>query len=236
LSACIVDAAAYGVPQHRRRAILVAERTGKAFQVPNPTHITNPISVWDALHDVPTVNQMTSDNRHWLELLPTIPEGENYLWHTPRGGGEPLFAYRSRFWSFLLKLAKNRPSWTLSAQPGPYAGPFHWNSRRLTSVEMLRLQSFPPTWQVRGDTRTQTRQIGNATPPLLAEIVGRALKKQYFGARIRGCPSLTLTRSPIPCPKPEPVFPVPRKYHKLRKAWPDHPGTGRGPRPVLENR
>src|SRR3546814_15139025 len=58
----------------------------------------------------------------WADLLPSIPEGQNYLWHTERGGGIPLFGWRRRYWNFLLKLAKNKPSWTIQAQPGPATG------------------------------------------------------------------------------------------------------------------
>ena len=68
----------------------------------------------------------------WADLLPSIPEGENYLWYTARKGGLPLFGWRTRFWSFLLKLAKDRPSWTIQAQPGPAIGPFHWENRMLS--------------------------------------------------------------------------------------------------------
>ena len=85
----------------------------------------------------------------WAGLLPTIPEGENYLFHTRLGGGRPLFGYRTRYWSFLLKLAKDEPSWTLQAHPGPATGPFHWANRPLTVQEMLRLQSSqqPGEWR-----------------------------------------------------------------------------------------
>jgi hypothetical protein len=43
----------------------------------------------------------------------------------------PRFRWRSRFWSFLLKLDPARPSPTIQAQPGPNVGPFHWENRRL---------------------------------------------------------------------------------------------------------
>ena len=49
-------------------------------------------------------------------------------WHTDRGG-EPLFGWRRRYWSFLLKLAKSAPAWTVQAQPGPATGLFHWDNR-----------------------------------------------------------------------------------------------------------
>jgi len=36
----------------------------------------------------------------WGDLIPSISEGQNYLWHTDRGGGQPLFGWRTHYWSF----------------------------------------------------------------------------------------------------------------------------------------
>jgi hypothetical protein len=77
----------------------------------------------------------------WGDLLRSIPEGENYLWHTDRGGGLPLFGWRTRYWSFLLKLAKRLPSWTIQAQPGSAIGPFHWDTPNTSSPDDARSQS-----------------------------------------------------------------------------------------------
>lgn len=53
-------------------------------------------------------------------LLPGIPPGQNYLYYTAeKGHADPQFRWRSRFWSFLLKLDPERPSPTIQAQPGP---------------------------------------------------------------------------------------------------------------------
>ena len=53
------------------------------------------------------------------------------------------FEWRSRYWSFLLKLDPARPSPTIQAQPGPNVGPFHWENRRLRVPELKRLFTFP---------------------------------------------------------------------------------------------
>jgi DNA (cytosine-5)-methyltransferase 1 len=234
LQTWIIDAADFGVPQHRRRAILFAERSGQLLEMPPKTHGTKRITAWDALWSFPQLSQEDSRAPEgWLELLPSIPEGHNYLWHTRRGGGEPLFGYRTRYWSFLLKLAKNRPSWTLPAQPGPYTGPFHWTGRDLSEAEMLRLQSFPANWKVEGTRRERARQIGNATPPLLAEVVGRAIRQQVFGHPDAQGYRLAIKPSRLPCPAAEALSPIPAKFRKMIGFWPDHPGTGRGPRPIL---
>jgi DNA (cytosine-5)-methyltransferase 1 len=60
----------------------------------------------------------------WGHLLPGIPPGDNYLYYTTeRGHPDPVFRWRSRYWSFLLKLSPDRPSPTIQAQPGPNVGP-----------------------------------------------------------------------------------------------------------------
>jgi DNA (cytosine-5)-methyltransferase 1 len=111
-----------------------------------------------------------------------VPPGENYLHFTAkRGYPEPRFRWRSRYWSFLLKLHPDRPSPTIQGQPGPWVGPFHWESRRLRVAELKRLMSFPDDYLVCGNRRQQQLQLGNAVPPLLgrrvAERVGAELER-----------------------------------------------------------
>ncbi|HLX89896.1 MAG TPA: DNA cytosine methyltransferase [Acidimicrobiales bacterium] len=226
----IVDAADYGVPQNRQRAIIIMSREGQEPTWPRASHADNPICAWDAIGRIEVPNAPKAVGK-WADLLPSIPEGENYLWHTRNGGGRPLFGYRTRFWSFLLKLAKDQPSWTLPAQPGPSTGPFHWDNRPLVIPELLRLQSFRADWVVEGAHREQVRQVGNATPPRLAEAVSRAIASTYFGASFKG----QRLRHHIPraesIPKPTPTRPVPAEYVNLVGKHADHPGAGKGPSP-----
>jgi DNA (cytosine-5)-methyltransferase 1 len=165
---------------------------------------------------------------NWGELLPSIPEGSNYLWHTRKGNGRSLFGYRTRFWSFLLKLSKREPAWTISAHPGPYTGPFHWKSRPLTTTEILRLQSFPASWKVCGSRLEQVKQVGNATPPLLAELVARKVMTALHGKKYRSKPTLAVPRARAKVPRAE----IPKKFERHVKRRADHPGTGLGPNPI----
>src|SRR5205807_2053055 len=108
----------------------------------------------------------------YAEELRAIPPGENYLfWTSERGHPAPRFKWRSRYWSFLLKLTPDRPSPTIQGQPGPWVGPFHWDSRRLRVGELTRLMAFPDDFVVLGSRREQQLQLGNAVPPPLGAVV-----------------------------------------------------------------
>jgi DNA (cytosine-5)-methyltransferase 1 len=236
-----LNCADFGVPQMRERVFIVAERNGRLFALPKPTHrpeveILNGESeryrtAWDAIGDLDVdkwPEHLTLRGK-WADLIPSIPEGENYLWHTSRSGGDPLFGWRTRFWSFLLKLAKNRPSWTIQANPGPATGPFHWRSRRLSIQELCRLQTFPDGFTVEGEYRSRHRQIGNAVPPAIGEMFGREIRRQLLGERpYRRALFVPAARND--CPQPDSVKPVPKKYWDLRGDHNDHPGVGLGPR------
>ncbi len=238
LETTILDAADFGVAQRRLRAIAVARRDGKAFHFPVPTHADKPLTAWDALADLPSAI-WTPVPGSWAELLPSIPEGNNYLYLTARGGGMELFGWRSRYWSFLLKLGRNRPSWTLPASPGPYTGPFHWDNRPLTIRERLRLQGFPDEWELYGSAHRQIKLSGNATPPPVAEVIGRELVRQlHLGDSrqradiLRSGPCL-LRSYRSDCPSPVDPVPVPETFGYLAGPKAAHRGTGLGPSPRI---
>lgn len=235
-----LNAADYGVPQVRERVIVIGSREGGTFRFPAATHgdagqaglfgKLEPVATgWDAIGDLEDDDDPGLAVRgRWAELLPSIPEGENYLFHTDHGKGLPLFGWRRRYWSFLLKLAKARPSWTIQAQPGPAVGPFHWRSRRLSVKELSRLQTLPEGYRVLGSLSSVQRQLGNAVPSALAEVLARAIRTQLLGdVEVDARPALIRPRR-LPVPEPEPVRPVPERYLHLVGEHAAHPGTGQG--------
>jgi DNA (cytosine-5)-methyltransferase 1 len=228
----VLDAANYGVPQRRLRAFIVIRRDGQAFTFPEPAGRDRTVTAWDALSGcVSDGQQLPTLRGRWADLVPTIPEGGNYLYHTAKGAGLPLFGYRTRFWSFLLKLAKDRPAWTLPASPGPSTGPFHWENRPLTAREALRIQTFPDDWDINLPHRSAIRLIGNATPPLLAQSVGAEVLRQVFQLSVDSASlPLKVRRTRRKPPPASPPAPLPAKYAPLIGAYPDHPGAGLGPR------
>lgn len=229
ISFSILNAADFGVPQQRKRFIFIAHRIGEEWVWPKGKFSNNPITAWDALHAVNSLEYPRPKGK-WADLLPSIPEGWNYLWHTSAGEGIELFGSRTRFWSFLLKLSKIQPSWTLAAQPGPSTGPFHWDNRPLTKEELLVLQTFPSNWKLRGSYRDHVRMAGNATPPLLAEHLGRQIIKVLYRAPVPRKLKYSISRSRAK-PLSSPMQAVPEKYYGLVGNHNKHPGTGKGPNP-----
>ncbi len=239
----VLNVADYGVPQLRVRFFMVASRRGRRFRFPAPTHaaaseegqlplfeetVMPYVTAWEAIGKItPDSKQKLQVGGKWAELLPSIPEGENYLWHTDRRGGLPLFGWRTRYWSFLLKLSKRLPSWTIQAQPGSAIGPFHWNNRKLSWQEMAAIQTFPHNFRIDAPRTEIQRQIGNAVPSLIAEILARDIAQQLFDKQFENNLSLAVDRCHA-IPEPEPVDPVPKKYLHLMGDHAAHPGTGKG--------
>jgi DNA (cytosine-5)-methyltransferase 1 len=238
ISKKLINTAEYGVPQIRERFFLVAHRDGLPFCFPARTHraaeendhqgslfcsnLLDPVTAWDAIGDItPDPSEELAVRGAWRDLLPSIPEGENYLWHTKRKGGRPLFGWRARYWSFLLKLAKAKPSWTIQAQPGPAIGPFHWENRRLSTAEMAAIQTFPPGLRFIGGHMSIQKQIGNAVPSLVTEVLGREIRRHLFGHKIDS-PLTLAVKLHRPLPPPEPTKAVPEKFLHLQGDHPDY--------------
>ena len=145
----ILLAADFGVPQLRQRLVCVGiredlldeQKEAWQFNWPAPSH-SGPHETrkdWDAsLPPHVTAGEALAglaDNLNpaeaeevvegtYAEELRAVPPGDNYLWWTAeRGHPVPRFAWRSRYWSFLLKLDPKRPAPTIQGQPGPWVGP-----------------------------------------------------------------------------------------------------------------
>jgi DNA (cytosine-5)-methyltransferase 1 len=194
-------AADFGAPQLRQRLFCVGLRDDLldvpadlySFPWPQPTHsgphetrtrydrsLAPHVTAGEAFADLddrsnpPEPEEVVTGT--YADELRAVPAGDNYLfWTAHRGHPRPRFEWRKRYWSFLLKLHPDRPSPTIQGQPGPWVGPFHWESRRLRVAELKRLMTFPDEFEVLGTRREQQLQLGNAVPPLLGQVVAEAV-------------------------------------------------------------
>lgn len=188
------NAADFGVPQRRQRVFLL----GSKHQTPvSPEESHAPAEVAEEMGRDPyetagpALAPFAADEYfepeevvqgRWAEHLRTVPPGGNYKAHTAWGGHpNPTFVTETRYWNFLLKLSPELPSWTVNASPGPWTGPFHWDSRRLRTPELAALQTFPAGYRFEGPRRERVRQIGNAVPVRLAEAVVNAAVASLAG-------------------------------------------------------
>lgn len=194
-----LDAADYGVPQHRARTFIVGvdQDEDTNFDFPRPTHGPDSpggpelTTAGDVLEDLDQEGADRSDtyeitSKH-AHLLEDIPEGLNYSFYTEKlGHPNPVFGWRSRFSDYLYKADPDSPVRTLKAQPGAASGPFHWDNRKFTEAELKRLQSFPDEYDLCGSYGQVVSQIGNSVPPDLAETLAKAIAAQLFDRSLGG--------------------------------------------------
>lgn len=185
----IIDAADYGVPQHRERLIIVGLKEGE-FRFPRP------INGCDSINNEPFYSAGCAVSGLYLtekekevgisgrfgSLINDIPPGLNYSFYTKElGHPNPIFAWRSKFSDFMYKADPEVPVRTIKAQGGQYTGPLHWDTRYFALSEFKRLQTFPDDYVISGVRQVAIHQIGNSVPPQLARMMALAIRIQVFG-------------------------------------------------------
>lgn len=186
-----IDAADYGVPQRRRRILVVASRVTEPL-FPKRTHASEAaagIAAHRTVRDViERCDQLGPGERHAsdpyhaarnhtdiaLRRLRAIPAGgaranlpEDLQLECHKGHKGHYDIYGRMWW--------DRPAPTLTSgctnvTRGRFAHPDQ--DRAITLREAMLLQSFPENAELRGTGDQMALQIGNAIPPLLAKRVG----------------------------------------------------------------
>jgi len=188
----ILNAEQYGVPQTRRRAILIARRDGVAAEMPVPTH-SRYYSHWPERLDAGVKKWVSmADALGWGDFVAEKVMGkgmvERYGTRPGRDAGEPAFTIRASAGGmepggFVLRsnygtggdaskrgerpVTSPAPTLTSKADRNKWDG-----VRRMSIEEAAVLQTYPADFPFTGK---KFLQVGNAVPPLLAEAILRTL-------------------------------------------------------------
>ncbi len=186
----MVDAADYGVPQHRERLFIVGLKQGK-YLFPYPTHGFDSLdqrpyySAAKAIEGADISDIEPGLGGRFGHLLEDIPPGLNYSFYTKEMGyPNPIFSWRSKFSDFLYKADPDIPVQTIKAQGGQYTGPFSWENRRFSISELKRLQTIPDDYEIVGNRQVVIEQIGNSVPPQLGRILALSILDQVINVEL----------------------------------------------------
>jgi DNA (cytosine-5)-methyltransferase 1 len=162
-----LHAQAFGVPQTRRRVVIIGLRKGlrqqlvRTLQTLTDRALNTGATVTAAFVGVPR-NTSRSKLPNHQPMLHSV-RVQKKIARIPVGGG-PL-SYR--------KLDPARPAQTLVC--GHRALPCHYAAHRTITVrEAARIQGFPDTFHFIGSKGQQMQQVANAVPPKLALGIGIA--------------------------------------------------------------
>lgn len=176
-----------------------------ADQLPLLGEVLQPaVTVMEAIHDLPEIEAGVSSDEYRKDVVPTAYERamrgnaevltlHESTHHTPRmleiirqaGHNRydlPEHLTSSGFSSSYSRLEPDLPSVTLTVNfvhPASNKCIHPYQDRALTPREGARLQGFEDNYEFKGTRSQIVKQIGNAVPPLLGEVIARALFDQW---------------------------------------------------------
>lgn len=190
--ASVLDFAVLGLPQVRKRILVLAWREGKPIP-PLPRLALRPRTVAEAIGHLPPLrageaHPIDPDHRcpghspDVLERIAAIPkDGGSWTDLVPTRPDLLLPSMRSKlergtmsFCDTYGRMAWKRPAPTIVRRcDHPGNGRYlHPEQDRLLSVrEMALLQGFPPEYRFLGTLRQRYAQVGDAVPPLVSRLV-----------------------------------------------------------------
>ena len=198
----ILNAADYGVPQNRRRAIIIGKYLATPPELPLPCK--QKVTIWDAISDVAYLESGEGEFEQEYRNSPKsdyekkMRKGSKILYNhmatkhsalalerlsliPPNAGKEVLpkeHITKSVYSGTWSRMKQNDVAVTITTRfdtpsSGKFTHPFL--NRAITVREAARLQSFPDTFKFIGSKMSQMKQVGNAVPPLLARKIARVI-------------------------------------------------------------
>jgi DNA (cytosine-5)-methyltransferase 1 len=194
----VINAVDYGVPQKRKRYLLIATRLTKRIEMPAPSgtklHVRDRIGTHNGFAQIKAGHSDNTMFRHSAAAL--SPMNQQRISRTPVDGGTraswrgdaelqiPAYKGKDRnFTDVYGRMFWDKPAPTIttrfnSLSNGRFGHP--QENRAISLREGAVLQSFPKRYVFRGGNAAEiARQIGNAVPPALARRVGTHLLRVF---------------------------------------------------------
>ena len=186
----VYNAAGFGVPQVRTRAIIVATRN-KSFVLPDEIlSVDEYKTVRDAIGNLPEINpkdqhpkdiyhRCSSHKQSTIEVISQVPLNGG---SRPCGVGPKCLDKVKGFSDVYGRLSWDKPAITITQYArnpasGRYSHPEQ--NRGLSIREAARLQSFPDGYLWEGSLGDNFKQIGEAVPPLLSLAIASQIAITY---------------------------------------------------------
>jgi len=203
MEARVLSAEEYGVPEIRRRTIIMGVK-GQAPRFPKPTHGVRGKKAWitvrEALKSLKALDGKIHNHEPAKaqvskladrERLKFIPAGRGIRYQEDEKALLPKKLWFDVKWeelregrfrqTRLQRLPWDKPAPTILTARTSYYHPKE--PRFLTPREAAACQSFPNEFIFCGSQTAQFRQIGNAVPPLLGRALGEEIKRIDFSAK-----------------------------------------------------
>lgn len=203
ITADVLNASDFGVPQNRKRAVIIGRLGEYALQMPKPNF--EKTSIWDAISDLSYLESGEGTEIQEYKFEPQskyqklLRNGSSRLYNhvatkhsdlaierlkliPPNKGKEvlpPEHLTKSIYSGTWSRMNKNDISVTITTRfDTPSSGRFThpYLNRAITVREAARIQSFPDTFIFYGAKTSQMKQVGNAVPPLLAKAIAQVIK------------------------------------------------------------
>lgn len=166
VSARVLNAMYFGVPQSRERIIFIGVRNDLGIEPSHPKPQTKPITIMSVIKNA-DITGLPKFNDRYAKLYYQVPQGGNASNVIGKG-------YNS-----CVRPNPNRPSPTLpKTQTGHgFATIAHPTEKRALSIgEAKRISSFPDSFKLIGTYSVQWERIGNSVPPNLMRAIAEHIK------------------------------------------------------------
>jgi DNA (cytosine-5)-methyltransferase 1 len=174
VTAKLMNAANYGVAQKRQRVIFVGVRKDLGLEPVFPkaygtirTAGSALLGVVNTAQDLADVAGVGKDGKPYaiIEALRTMQPGQTH----------------HKYFS-LVKTDPRQPANTITATAGDTsaASICHWDNRKFTVPELLRLQSFPDSYALEGAYQQRVEGIGRSVAPKMYEALARTLAREVL--------------------------------------------------------